>query len=126
MSTARLLAAASRVDDYFAGRLGAVVPDETRVALLAELSAAVAEAKHDTFVTEQALALMREDVEEAQARMEKAESRLAYIAKAFWNAIRYCCGNDDDNWQNDFIGTLDRRMKKQAEYETKAAARRAA
>ena len=45
MSPTRLLRAASRVDDYFAGRLGAAVSDEIRREILAELSAAVAEAK---------------------------------------------------------------------------------
>ena len=43
--TARLLNAAAAVDDYFAGRMGAIVADEVRQAILAELSAAVAEAK---------------------------------------------------------------------------------
>jgi hypothetical protein len=43
--SARLLTAAAAVDDYFAGRMGAIVADEVRQAILAELSAAVAEAK---------------------------------------------------------------------------------
>ena len=43
--SSRLLKAAAAVDDYFSGRMGAIVADEVRQALLAELSAAVAEAK---------------------------------------------------------------------------------
>lgn len=40
----RLVRAAKRLDDYHACRLGVVVPDEVRVAIYAEHSAAVAAA----------------------------------------------------------------------------------
>lgn len=47
-------------------------------------------------------------------RAEKAEARVAYVAKNYCNAIHYCCRVDGDQWNSDFYGTLDRTMARDA------------
>ncbi len=50
---------------------------------------------------------------ECLEEFKKSKEQLDYIARNYWNAIRYCCGTDKDEWQTDFFGTLDRVMEKE-------------
>ncbi len=55
-----------------------------------------------------ALALTPAGMATELSALRKDKARLEFVAVQYWNAIRYCCGVDGDDWRNDFRGTLDK------------------
>ena len=60
------------------------------------------------------IVLRGEDLVKEIAALRVNKARLEFIATHYANAIHYCCRVDGDNWNADFVGTLDATMARHA------------